>query len=211
MKTNIVLIGFMGAGKTEVGKILAKNKGFNFIDLDCLIEKKEGAAITEIFKQKGENYFRNLETKILKELDKNKSDIYKIFKKYLNAGKDKIKEKAVNRKLVNFENSITTSKESKNWVISTGGGMPVFNGNMKLLKNIGTTIYLKADAKTIYERIKSETHRPVLGGKGFTERTVSEKLKEREKFYWQADMTIYTDGLTAHASAEEIEIFLNVY
>ena len=209
MKTNIVLIGFMGAGKTEVGKILAKNKGLNFIDLDCLIEKKEGMVITDIFKKKGENYFRNLETEILKELDKNKSDISKIFKKYTDASKDKGKEKTV--KAVNCENSITTGNESKNWVISTGGGMPTFNGNMKLLKNIGKTIYLKADAKTIYERIKSETHRPVLGEKGFTERTVSEKLKEREKFYGQADMTIYTDGLTAYASAEEIEIFLNCY
>ena len=186
MKTNIILVGFMGAGKTEIGKILAKNKGINFIDLDRLIEKKEGTPITEIFKKKGENYFRNLETEILKELDENKSDISKILGKY----------------------TAIHSKESKSWVISTGGGMPAFNGNMKLLKNIGKTIYLKADAKTIYERIKSETHRPVLGEKGFTERTVSEKLKERERFYGQADMTIYTDGLTTHASAEEIGIFL---
>ena len=66
-----------------------------------------------------------------------------------------------------------------------------------------------ADAKTIYERIKSETHRPVLGEKGFTERSVSDKLKEREKFYKQADITIYTEGLTASAVAKEIGIFLN--
>ncbi len=204
---NIVLIGFMGAGKTEVGKIIAKNKGLNFIDLDCLIEAQECMTITEIFKQKGENYFRNLEAETLKELDKNKSDLSKILKKYLNASKDKGKEKTV--KAVNCENSIMTGKESKNWVISTGGGMPMINGNMKLLKNIGTTLYLKADAKTIYERIKSETHRPVLGEKGFTKRTVSEKLKEREKFYGQADMTIYTEGLAAPAVAEEIEIFIN--
>ena len=209
MKTNIILIGFMGAGKTEVGKIIAKNKGLNFIDLDCLIEAQECMTITEIFKQKGENYFRNLETETLKELDKNKYDIYKILEKYIDTSKDKGKEKTV--KAVNCENSVMTGKESKNWVISTGGGMPVVNGNMKLLKNIGTTIYLKADAKTIYDRIKSQTHRPVLGGKGFTEKTVSDKLTEREKFYGQADMTIYTDGLTAHASAEEIEIFLNFY
>ena len=207
MKTNIILIGFMGAGKTEVGKIIAKNKGLNFIDLDCLIEAQECMTITEIFKQKGENYFRNLEAETLKELDKNKSDLSKILKKYLNASKDKGKEKTV--KAVNCENSIMTGKESKNWVISTGGGMPMINGNMKLLKNIGTTLYLKADAKTIYERIKSETHRPVLGEKGFTKRTVSEKLKEREKFYGQADMTIYTEGLAAPAVAEEIEIFIN--
>jgi shikimate kinase len=185
--TNIILIGFMGAGKTEVGKILAGNKGFNFIDLDCLIEKKEGTAITDIFKKKGENYFRNLETEILKELYKNKTDIYKIAGKYGQIG----------------------SKENKNWVISTGGGMPAFNGNIELLKNIGTTIYLKADAKTIYGRIKSEVHRPVLGENGFTEATVAEKLKEREKFYGQADIIIYTEGLTAAAAAEEIGIFIN--
>ncbi len=185
--TNIVLIGFMGAGKTEVGKILAKNNGFNFIDLDSLIEIEEGMSITEIFKQKGENYFRNIETEILKKLYKNKTDIYKIAGKCEQIG----------------------SKENKNWVISTGGGMPAFNDNMKLLKNVGTTIYLKADAKTIYERIKSETHRPVLGEKGFTEAKVAEKLKEREKFYEQADIIIYTDGLTVAAIAEEIGIFLN--
>ena len=191
IRTNIVLIGFMGAGKTEVGKILANNKGFNFIDLDCLIEAEEGISITEIFKQKGENYFRNLETEILKKIDKYKSDIYKIIGKY----------KTINNKEI--------KNEVKNWVISTGGGMPAFNGNLKLIKNIGTTLYLKADAKTIYERIKSETHRPVLGGSGFTEKTVADKLKEREKFYGQADITIYTEGLTAPAVAEEIGIFIN--
>ena len=191
IRTNIVLIGFMGAGKTEVGKILAKNKGFNFIDLDCLIEAQEGMNITEIFKQKGESYFRNLETEILKKIDKYKSDIYKIIVKY----------KTINSKEI--------KNEVKNWVISTGGGMPAFNENLKLIKDIGTTLSLKADARTIYERIKSETHRPVLGGSGFTEETVAEKIKEREKFYEQADIVIYTDGLTTSAVAEEIGIFLN--
>ena len=185
--TNIVLIGFMGAGKTEVGKILAKHKGFNFIDLDSLIEEEEGKSITEIFKKKGEGYFRNLETEILKKIDKNKTDIYKIAEKY----------------------GQTDIKESKNWVISAGGGMPAFNGNIKLLKKIGTAVYLKAGAKTIYDRIKSEVHRPVLGGSGFTEADVTEKLKEREKFYEQADIIIYTEGLTAAAAAEEIGIFLH--
>ena len=147
--------------------------------------------ITEIFKQKGESYFRNLETEILKKIDKYKSDIYKIIGKYKTINSNEIKN------------------EVKSWVISTGGGMPAFNGNLKLIKNIGTTLYLKADARTIYERIKSETHRPVLGEKGFTEETVAEKLKEREKFYWQADIVIYTEGLTTSAVAEEIGIFLN--
>ena len=178
MKTNIVLIGFMGAGKTEVGRILAINLGFNFLDIDALIEKYEEMSITEIFKKKGEKYFRNLETKIL------------------NSIRETIK-------------GVELSGKDKPSVISTGGGMPAFNGNMKLLKNIGTVIYLKADAHTIYERIKSETHRPVLGADGFTLKSVSDKLKEREKFYEKADMIIYTEGLTPQAAAEEIEIFFN--
>ena len=178
MKTNIVLIGFMGAGKTEVGRILAINLGFNFLDIDALIEKYEEMSITEIFKKKGEKYFRDLETKIL-------NSIRETIKGFELSGKDKPS------------------------VISTGGGMPAFNGNMKLLKNIGTVIYLRADARTIYERIKSETHRPVLGESGFTEKTVSDKLKEREKFYEKADMIIYTEGLTLQAVAEEIEFFFN--
>lgn len=174
MKTNIVLIGFMGAGKTEVGRILAINLGFNFLDIDALIEKYEEMSITEIFKKKGEKYFRDLETKILKTIKGSEL-----------SGKDKPS------------------------VISTGGGAPTFNGNMKLLKNIGTVIYLKADARTIYERIKSETHRPVLGANGFTLKSVSDKLSEREKIYEKADIIIYTEGLTPLSAAEEIKIFLN--
>ena len=174
MKTNIVLIGFMGAGKTEVGRILAINLGFNFLDIDALIEEYEEMSITEIFKKKGEKYFRDLETKILKTIKGSEL-----------SGKDKPS------------------------VISTGGGAPAFNGNMKLLKNIGTVIYLKADARTIYERIKSETHRPVLGADGFTLKSVSDKLSEREKIYEKADIIIYTEGLTPLSAAEEIKIFLN--
>ena len=186
MKTNIVLIGFMGAGKTEVGRILAINLGFNFLDIDALIEKYEGMSITEIFKKKGEKYFRDLETKIL------------------NSIKETIKGSEFNS-----DPLIELIAKDKPSVISTGGGAPAFNGNIKLLKNIGTVIYLKADARTIYERIKSGTHRPVLGAKGFTLKSVSDKLKEREKFYEKADIIIYNEGLTPQAVAEEIEIFFN--
>ena len=199
MKTNIILIGFMGAGKTEIGRTLAKNEGFNFIDIDYLIEKNEGAAIAEIFKRKGESYFRNLETEILKEIDKNKPDISKTSEKYI------YREKQAG----DSKHNIIISGRDKPWVISTGGGMPAFNGNIKLLKNIGTVIYLKADARTIYERIKSETHRPVLGADGFTLKSVSDKLSEREKIYEKADITIYTEGLTPLSVAEEIKILLN--
>ena len=67
-KKNIILIGFMGAGKTTVGVELAKLKKMNFIDTDSYIEAKEGMKISDIFEEKGEEYFRTLENRTIKEL-----------------------------------------------------------------------------------------------------------------------------------------------
>lgn len=67
-KKDTVLIGFMGTGKSTIGKALAKMQHRLFIDTDSYIEAKEGMLISDIFEQKGEDYFRSLETKILKEL-----------------------------------------------------------------------------------------------------------------------------------------------
>lgn len=61
----IFLCGFMGCGKTTVGKILARRLKCQCIDLDEYIEKQEGMTIPEIFEQKGEPYFRQKETEAL--------------------------------------------------------------------------------------------------------------------------------------------------
>jgi shikimate kinase len=68
MKNNITLVGFMGAGKTTIGKLLSETLNFNFIDTDELIAQEAKMTITEIFETKGENYFRTLETNLLKKL-----------------------------------------------------------------------------------------------------------------------------------------------
>ena len=65
--SSIILIGFMGAGKTTVGKELAK-KGFELIDTDAYIEAHEKMSISDIFAQKGEAYFRQTETNALETL-----------------------------------------------------------------------------------------------------------------------------------------------
>ena len=64
----IILIGFMGVGKTSLGKKLAKKLNWQFLDTDKWIEKKTGLAITSIFEQKGEVYFRELERNCIEEL-----------------------------------------------------------------------------------------------------------------------------------------------
>lgn len=63
----IYLVGFMGCGKSTIGKRLAKKIKYNFIDLDNFIEEKAGNTISEIFSKYGEAEFRRLETKYLKE------------------------------------------------------------------------------------------------------------------------------------------------
>ena len=64
---NIYLVGFMGTGKTSAGRLLAKKKKFNFVDLDELIEFRERRRIVDIFAKEGEPYFRKVEKKALKE------------------------------------------------------------------------------------------------------------------------------------------------
>ena len=59
------LIGMMGSGKSSVGKLLANKLQFSIIDIDKEIEKNEKLSIKEIFEEKGENYFREIESKYL--------------------------------------------------------------------------------------------------------------------------------------------------
>ena len=93
LQNNIILIGMPGSGKTTTGKLLAQKLGFDFLDMDDVIEKNEGKKISEIFKLKGEEYFRNLETSLLESL-----------------------------------------LEKENLILSTGGGVILFNNNYELLK-----------------------------------------------------------------------------
>ncbi|AUS04005.1 shikimate kinase [Pseudotamlana carrageenivorans] len=64
----IVLIGYMASGKTSIGKRLAAQLDYTFVDLDDLIEKRENASVTEVFKKSGEIYFRKQETLYLNEV-----------------------------------------------------------------------------------------------------------------------------------------------
>ena len=76
MEKNLTLTGMMGVGKTTIGKRLAKKLKYNFIDIDKIIEKKEGRSINSIFKNHGEDYFRKIEKDVtLAQLQKTNSVI----------------------------------------------------------------------------------------------------------------------------------------
>lgn len=68
LRHNIVLIGFMGSGKSSIGKLVARWMGFQFMDTDALIARRAGLEIPAIFAQSGEERFRDLETAAIESL-----------------------------------------------------------------------------------------------------------------------------------------------
>lgn len=72
---NLYLMGFMGCGKTTIGRLLALKCGWAFCDMDAEIERREGMPVSQIFAEKGEEYFRRRETELLKELLQRKAHI----------------------------------------------------------------------------------------------------------------------------------------
>ena len=72
---NIYFIGFMASGKSRIGKSFARMLGWPFYDTDELIEEKAGKSISQIFADEGEDYFRQLETLVIKELSDLKNNV----------------------------------------------------------------------------------------------------------------------------------------
>ncbi len=168
MKHNIILIGFMGSGKTSVGERLAKRLSYQFCDTDHMLEQNAGDTINHIFSTRGEEYFRNMETNLLKELLPKLSDT----------------------------------------VLSTGGGLPLRDDNVRLLKELGYVIYLNASKETTIRRLRGDTTRPLLQGDGFEQR-VERLLKLRTPIYEKAAHKIVaTDG---RSFEEIIHIIMEAY
>ena len=186
MKNNVILIGYMGCGKSTVGKKLAEMCRFSFLDTDEWIEKKEEITISEIFAAKGEAYFRDLETECLKELLK-ESD---------HEGSDGTSE---------FRSEVQGADENnKKLVISVGGGLPVREENRVLLRQLGTVIYLKAEPDTIYERLKGDTTRPLLQTENPLQRIKDMMAVREEKYMTAAHRIILVDGKSIPEIVNEI-------
>ncbi len=66
--SNIILVGMMGTGKTTVGTLLADQLSYPLVDMDTIIAEREGMSVQEIFRTKGEAYFRDLESQVLEEM-----------------------------------------------------------------------------------------------------------------------------------------------
>jgi shikimate kinase len=159
---NLALIGFMGAGKTSVGRLVAEQLHFHYLDTDDMIQSRTSRTIADIFEKDGEPAFRKLEEQVVAEL-----------------------------------------AACQRTIISTGGGLPVNPQNLASLKTHALTVCLWASPEKIWERVRNQTHRPLLCGPN-PRLKIAELLAAREPFYRQADVLINTDLRSAREVAQQV-------
>jgi len=163
--SNIVLIGFMGAGKTAVGRRLAERAGARFLDTDREIERLEGMSVARIFEEQGEEQFRRAETSLLSSLaDRNET--------------------------------IRTPRKVLSCVLSTGGGAPMRDENVALLKRFGHVIWLRTKPETIVQRVGHKiSTRPIIAdyGDNLIDRVKELQQDRYPRYEAVADSVIDTD------------------
>ena len=159
---NIALIGFMGTGKTSVGRLVAEQLRFDYLDTDEMIQAATGKTISDIFKTDGEKKFRDWEEQIIEKI----------------------------------------SARTKT-VISTGGGLPTNPKNLASLKSHALVACLWASPEKIWERVKNQTHRPLLHDEN-PQKKIRELLAAREPFYKQADVLLNTEVRSLREVAQQV-------
>ena len=201
----VFLIGFMGSGKTTVGRMLARILGRTFLDTDEMIVQDQQMPITQIFEKYGEPYFRDLETGLLRKLEKDLQETGRQETTIRETGREE-----TGRQEPDLQEAGRQETDPSGYVISVGGGLPLREENRVIMKRIGIVIYLKASPDTLVERLKGDTSRPLLQGGNMREKILS-LMEKRDSFYTQAaQIQLFTDEMsvreTARCAARQIKI-----
>ncbi len=162
----------MGSGKSTLGKIVGESHNIPVVDLDTYIEESEGLTIPEIFRLKGEIFFRKIESKYLQEL----------------------------------------ALRSDTFILSVGGGTPVYGNNMEILSNSFTTVYLRANVPTLYKRLsKNKGSRPLI--QSVSDENLAEfigkHLFERSPFYERSEVLIDVNNKSLRKAVLELNTLFN--
>ena len=162
-KPNIYLIGFMGCGKSTISHALGSNTRMREMEMDEEIVRMENRPIADIFAQDGEDYFRGVETALLKLI-----------------------------------------ADTGGYLVSCGGGVPMRQENVHLMKESGYTVLLTASPAEILSRVKDSEERPILNGH-MNEAYIAELMEKRRPFYEAAaDVVVCTDGRQVDDICREI-------
>ena len=178
---NVVLIGFMGCGKSTIGRILAEKRGQELLDTDRYIEQKQGRSISDIFATQGEEVFRDMETEALRELIQKQEPMVIALGGGLPIGGNLYGEEPVRqRALLRGER------------------------NRELLAELGYVFYLKITPEEVYRRLKGDTTRPLLQTEDPYTR-ITGLLQQRDMWYEKcADEIITVEGKNKWLIADEI-------
>ena len=179
----ISLIGMMGSGKTTIGKLLAEKLECPCFDSDAAIEKKTGIAVSEMFTEYGERYFRQKEYEIIKDII------------------DSPPHHSV--KTPGNDTSLNVYT-----VISTGGGAYIWPITHSLLKQHTLTIWLDAPPEIMFSRIKDDNSRPMIGKVADPEEIFKSIYHNRLPVYSDCDLRINTNSSDIDSIVTYISLLL---
>ena len=193
----ITLTGFMGCGKSSVGRNLSELLCCPFIDLDEAICGRAGKSIPEIFASEGETEFRKLEEETLRSILTPSGTV--------RTEKKSLPLQAMGPSLCGQRGSTVSPSLQHRMVIALGGGTVMTPECSEIVKERSVCIYLKASIDTLVRHLETESSgRPMLQGDSLRSR-IEELMNLRSKAYETiAHITIETDGKSIDAIAEEI-------
>ena len=212
----ISLTGFMGCGKSSVGRRLSQLLCCPFMDLDDVIIESAGRSIPEIFTSEGEAEFRRMELEALKEMVPK----YSRGPLPLRGPLPNLLPQAVRCKgpldhlqtaheggkmPLPYNRHTSMEAQSPSLILALGGGTVMTPGCAEIVKELTCCIYLKASIETLMEHLSGEADgRPMLNGDTLHER-ITELMAQRSETYEKtAHIIIDTDGKSIEAVASEI-------
>ena len=175
---NVVLVGFMGTGKTTIGRALADQLKRDFVDMDIELEARAGKPIPRIFAEDGEMVFRRMERDLVVELS---------------------------RRPVRHSPDLKESRDDggSSLVIAAGGGIVLNPDNIRDFSATGRVICLMAAPDEILRRVSGSSHRPLLEQGDKADR-IRKLLMARQPFYDAIPAQVDTTGKTVSEVVAEV-------
>lgn len=181
---NVVLIGFMGTGKSQVGQMLARRLGWTFLDTDRRAEARERATVAQIFARKGEAYFREVEARVIAEV----------------AGKPNVVIATGGGAVLRPENMMHLRRSG--WIVSLTAPVDV------LLRRIGTA-HSRPLLRPAPAGAGSRSLAPSGAGRSDVRQNIVKLLDQRRPLYRDADLMVDVSSATPEGVADAIIAFLS--